>query len=172
MTGKKLFIIFGYAKPLIEKTSYKLTQFLKNMQKTIALVSSLATLVLLGAGCAGLAAMPSLNKQTQSTSTADIPDPITYPVTLSATAESTSLGTVVVKWQKPETVAAGTSFRVLYGAKPEPMLPSAYWYERSSGNAVEAEINGVPSGKKYFRVCEFKNNACVSYSNTLEVNVE
>lgn len=126
----------------------------------------------LGAGC-DEGALETNDTDVQvdmTTSTVDGQKPVTEDFTATATASGP--GTLLVKWQHPEVVEPGTTYRVLHSANPEPVVPGAYWYERSSPEAVEAEVPGVPSGHRYVRVCEYRNKECVKYTNTVEVDVQ
>lgn len=165
------------------------------MKKATALL--LATggiLALVGAGC------NSSQDQTQTTDTntdqtqtstpsVDTSTPTNPTSDNPSSTEATAGFTVVVNpiasgaevsWTVPDSVSKTNSFRVMHSARPNPSFsstpdpksPNAYWTQYMNSTRTTT-LNGVPKGKRYFRVCEFDTAAqqCVKYSNEVTVQV-
>lgn len=140
------------------------------------LLAALATAFLLvGAGCQNRnkeAPSPSSATQNQTpvtTGSGEDTKPITNEFSLQAA--STATGTVKATWVAVATDDSNR-FRVLHSTKEIPVFPGAYWTQYTT-DTKEAIIVSVPSGTRYFRLCEFKvkTNECARYSEVIEVIV-
>ena len=86
--------------------------------------------------------------------------------------EALNPGIVKFNWDAPKTMDVKTeTFILLHSAQPDPTHPGAFWY-RKSGVDREGTWGNIPSGKRFFRICEFKGNQCVRYSKTIEVEMK
>ena len=140
------------------------------MRKLATRLSLVATsLALIGAGCKyPPPGAPAANQESAS------PKALTQPLNdFTVTAEALNPGIVKITWTAPATSGPNTAWRVLHSARPNPTLEGkAYWFQRSSSDARDASFGKLPPGKRYFRVCEFKNEKCARYSNEVIVEVK
>jgi len=90
----------------------------------------------------------------------------------SVSAALTGANTVKVTWTTPSSLDPESVIKVLYGPRPNPDFGKDYWFERSNKDLHDATIPGIKPGITHFRVCEFKDNACVRYSNEVTVDVK
>ncbi|MFA6105448.1 MAG: hypothetical protein WC725_02495 [Patescibacteria group bacterium] len=149
------------------------------MKKATAfLVTVLGVLALTGAGC---------NKTEETINTTEEKETATSTTTttseesgateeasqIEATVEALGNGAVSVKWTVPENFDRTKSFQVLHSAKPNPVHPTAFWFQYMNDTRT-TELNNVTPGKRYFRVCAFDltKNECASFSNEVELEVK
>lgn len=148
-------------------------------KKLLALGAALGTMVLLGAGCAEFngPTLENTNKTDEKTTETSTTEQTTTTETTETateffmTASATGPHTVVVEWTVPANFSRGSIFRVLNSAFPKPSAPTA-WFDQFTNPTRSATLTDVKSGKRYFRVCEYRAGDCVSYSNEVEVDVE
>jgi|GEM_PF-1927600 hypothetical protein len=157
-------------------------------KKITALGATLGLVILLGAGCANPSILPGASDNNPNT-TVPSADQTTPPVVttdqtptdqttptetttdFTVTVTPTGKNSVSVEWTPSANLDRASSFRVLNSARPNPESPKAYWAQYMNITR-SAELKTVPSGHRYFRVCEYKNDTCVNYSNEVEVDVE
>lgn len=156
-------------------------------KKITALGVTLGLVVLLGAGCANPTIEPGTNDnnpnttvpaadQTTPTATTDQTTteqttPTETATTFTVTANATGDGKVNVEWTAPADLDRTSSFRVLNSSKSKADLSFAYW-DQFMNVTRSAELKNVHTGHRYIRVCEYKNETCVNFSNEVEVDVQ
>lgn len=86
-------------------------------------------------------------------------------------AESTAVGVLKISWTAPSP-AEGSIYKILYGTREHPDYGRDFWYERSNPALRNAVLTGLKPTTYYVRICEFKNNMCVNYSNEVQVEVK
>ncbi len=162
----------------------------------ILLGGTLLFVLLLGAGCktepqakdAGTAPVKTEAKQEATEVTATVEttggeqaqvEAVVEPVktesttTFMLTAEPGEKGTLKLKWVVPEDIAKdATAYRSLLSKNPNPEYPTKGWWYESGSTFREKNWTGLPSGKFHVRTCVVKNDACVAYSNDLEVEIK
>lgn len=149
------------------------------MRKTTLLLTSGAIALLLGgAGCATPtgnqvddSAGTGSTEQTDQTATDTTQSPDQTSTDFTMQAESTAVGVLKISWTAPSP-AEGSTYKVLYGTREHPQYGHDFWYERSSPALHNAVITGLKPTTYYVRICEFNNNACVNYSNEVQVEVK
>ena len=139
------------------------------MKKLTSLLALGALLILGGAGCPPLDTNSTAEEPAASPATSA---PTASEETFTVAAEALGSGAVKVSWNTPADADPTSVFRVVHGNKPNPTYPGGYWFQRSDKTVREATLTNLPKGLRYLRVCEFKNNQCVKYSNELEVDVK
>ena len=124
-------------------------------------------LALVGGGCQN----PPGTEVIEKAATNTVSETQSNEFTLSA--EAKGAGMVNLKWTIPGEVGKDTYFRVIHSSKSEPIFPGAYWYQVPNVER-EASWAKIPTGTRYFRVCEYKmlGNACLRYSNTIQLDVK
>lgn len=141
------------------------------MKKKISVALAAAiSFILLGAGCSNTASNLATNQDNkyveQTTSTTPI------NTELGATFEQNGKGLIKINWTVPENFSSSSSFRVLHSAKQNPDSPAAFWFQYMN-SVRNAEISDVPTGTRYFRICEYNlaEDKCVNYSKEIEMEV-
>ena len=142
------------------------------MKKYLAALVVPALLIITGAGCQNLYP-PSAPTQTESTApTAPAPTAPAAADEFNLKVEILNPGIVKLSWDAPKDLDAKTeTFFLLHSAKPEPVYPGTFYYRRA-GTDREATWGNIPSGQRYFRMCEAKGNECVKYSPVVAVDVK
>jgi hypothetical protein len=75
------------------------------------------------------------------------------------------------EWKVGNTAAESSEgWRILYGTEPNPTYPSTWWFERSKPHRQKL-WSGLPAGHAYFRLCQVIGDACMIYSNNVEVDI-
>lgn len=80
---------------------------------------------------------------------------------------------VKVEFKVPETDAKGAEgYRILMGREANPTKENATdWYTLGPDHR-EKLWTSRPEGKRHFRVCVMKKDACAAYSNNVEVDIK
>lgn len=143
-----------------------------NMNKISILVGFMAAVVIIGAGCNNNSDIntPTTNDNNSTstpTSTTSTPDTSTGDG-LTVTVNPMGGGKVQVNWTVPENFDRTNSIRVLHSGRPDSDRPFYFQYMNT---ARSTELNNVPTGKRYFKVCEYKNDQYGNCSEQIEVEV-
>ncbi len=145
------------------------------MSKSVTLLALVPlALVLLGGGCQQIysptpGATPPESQESAST-TAN--NPTTPGDEFNLVVQVLNPGIVKFTWEAPKDMDPKTeTFFLLHSVKPEPLYPDAFWYRRS-GVDREGVWGNIPAGKRYFRICEFKDNQCIRYSKVVQSEVQ
>ncbi len=146
------------------------------MKKTLSSVAVASLLLLVGAGCAPLGTTPpeTIPNPPETITPDDIDRPQEDDAVVAEfdlTAEVLGSNQVKFSWELPSGMEEPESFRLVRGPKVDPVYPGGYWYQLL-GSKRETTWVSLPTGKQFFRICTFKDNACVAYSNSLEVDVK
>lgn len=143
-------------------------------------------LMLAGAGCSFTGSTteqtnpPSNNTVQTTTDTAQVPSDAGVETTsgdFPIAAELMDTKTVKLTWVKPTDMAEGSTIRLMHSSSDNPSFPAAdnnhqpYWYQPSS-TQTELEWSNIPAGTRYFRACEYKDNKCLRFSNTIKLQVK
>lgn len=120
-------------------------------------------LVFIGAGC-----RYSLRGNNDNNNT-KVPD--NTNTSLSLTAKSLGDGAVQFNWTIPANMDTSGGFKILHSAKSDPQYPGAFWYRQSS-NKREATWSNIPTGKRFFKICQYLQDDCKTYSNIVELEVK
>ncbi len=80
--------------------------------------------------------------------------------------EALGNGQVRFIWNKSDNPGG---YKLLHSSRPEAENP--FWQNVMTDND-EATFYNVPTGTRYFRICEMEEKECVKYSNEVELNVE
>ena len=124
-----------------------------------------------GAGCAPTEVAntnPETSLTTEPLNQEQIPSD-DFAITANATEQK---GVVNVKWTVPIDMNTKGGFRLLNSMRPNlDQIENPFWYW-FNGTVREADWKNIPSGKRYFRACQFSDNKCVRYSNEVEVEVK
>ncbi len=80
--------------------------------------------------------------------------------------EALGNGQVRFIWNKSDNPGG---YKMMHSARPEAENP--FWQNVMTDND-EATFYNVPTGTRYFRICEMEEKECVKYSNEVELNVE
>ena len=132
-----------------------------------------AFLLMAGAGCEQLTKLYQKggdNGGTQPNGQINTtPPPVQSSLML--TVNALNQGIVQLKWETPNNFNVNHTFFLLHSAKAEPVYPGAFYFRKGSTDR-EATWGNIPAGKRYFRVCEADGNACLNYSNVVELDVQ
>jgi hypothetical protein len=139
------------------------------MQKRLTVALGLVALIaLVGAGCA---------KEAVNTEKTDQNKPEGAPLTINTetnktsditlTVEKLGAGQVKLSWQANGENKTG--WRLMNASKPQSENP--FW-QKVPANTKEFEWTGLPSGKRYFRICEWTGTECGQTSNEVESEIE
>ena len=141
-----------------------------HMRKQLWAALLLPALFLLGgAGCNSLYQdqTPPASPETASTTAVTSPS-----VAIILTAEALNPGIVKFIWKPTANFDEITQgFFLLHSAKPEPAYPGAFFYRRA-GTDREGVWGKIPSGTRYFRICETDGDKCLNYSNVVQLDVK
>ena len=138
------------------------------MKKILTLLFVPVLLLFAGAGCQG---EPSPAPTSPSTTNATPHATPTAEDEFNFKAEVFNPGIVHFTWDAPKAMDSRVeTFLLLHSAKPDPTYPGAYWYRRS-GVDREGVWGNIPAGKRYFRICEARDNTCINYSKTVELDI-
>lgn len=138
---------------------------------------SLASIILLGAGCSGTDEMKDTSDKTVASKNLETQTKETIPENPQKTDELVLIATAVgnnavnFEWKVADRIAESSEgWRILYGTEPNPTYPSTWWFERSKPHRKKL-WSGLPAGHAYFRLCKVVGEACMSYSNNVEVDI-
>lgn len=143
------------------------------MKATLSAATILGGLLLIGAGCqqnqpaAPVTTTPDTNATATNTETNQS---TTETFTLSATSDTH--GIVKTGWTAPANLPNSASFRLLHSVQSNVEFPSRAFWTSLTKDKTRLDWVGVPSGKRYFRICVFEKGACTQYSNEVEVDVK
>lgn len=131
-------------------------------------------LLLLGGGCS-TSTENSVSQQTprdvdiQNNKTESFENNQGQQIVLTATVVGNH--TVDFNWTVDEASAQSSEgWRILYGTEANPTYPSTWWFERSKPHRQKL-WSGLPAGHAYFRLCLVVGDACMLYSNNVEVDI-
>lgn len=139
----------------------------------------LGGLLLAGGGCNIYKSTNTTPAATPATKTSSSPVEISSKTTGDFTILAELAGTKEVKvtWNTPANLADGSVIRLMHSSADNPTLPvpengrAPYWYQPGPTRS-ELDWGGIPAGTRYFRACEFKDNACLRHSNTIMLEVK
>lgn len=137
----------------------------------IALAGVLATIALIGAGCASAPENKSdANKDNGTTPL--VLDNVVATTTATAselvlTVEKTEAGTAKLTWTG---LTSEKGYRLFHSTKNLP-TDNAFW-QWENKNQTEFVWKGIPAGKRFFRACEWLGDQCGKYSNEVEITIE
>ena len=80
--------------------------------------------------------------------------------------EALGNGQVRFIWNKSDNPGG---YKLLHSSRPEAENP--FWQNVMTDND-EATFYNVPTGTRYFRICEMEEKECVKYSNEVELEVK
>lgn len=138
-------------------------------KKAGILLATLGAFVLLGAGCNNN--QPATDNQNQNGNDTTTPTTTTGNNDQSGfglTVEAMGSGVVKVSWTVPSDLDKNASIRVLHSGRPNSDKP--FWSQYMNSTR-EAEVRNVPTGSRYFKVCEWKDNNYGKCSNETEAEV-
>ncbi len=145
------------------------------MKVSLPITLVLGGLLLVGAGCQQAPA-PVTDTSTPPVTTDTSTTPTTTPEQpasdLSLSATSDTRGIVKASWNIPTNLPEDATFRLLHSSSPNVEFPKRAFWTALAKNKTALEWEGVPSGKRHFRICVFVKGACTEYSNEVEVNVK
>lgn len=140
-----------------------------HMKKLFALAVVPAFLLIAGAGCQEESAVPVATSPAVTITAPTAPG--ISPEEFNFKAEVLNPGIVHFTWDAPKNMDSKTeTFLILHSAFDAPKYPGAFWYRRS-GVDREGVWGNIPAGKRYFRICESKDEKCIGYSKTVELNI-
>lgn len=144
--------------------------------KKVAAVLLTSALMLVGAGCSDDSKpnnliTPPANTSTQApVTTSENTQPVS-DFTVSGEATE-NVGEVKLQWSAPANIDPANKIRLINGSFPgREVSKGAFWQDLNSSTR-EYLWTGVKSGKRYFRICELKDDVCVNTSNEIEVMVK
>lgn len=156
-----------------------------HMQKKIVITSLFGALLLVGAGCANdkpntLSPTEINNQANTGINTENQTENTTTPneqtnnessdITLNAAAAENK-GEVHLNWNTPENMS-GSKFQVTHSSTSGRTVADGAFWQNLPSSTTEYTWKGVPSGTRYFKVCELKDDKCVRTSNEVVVEVK
>ncbi len=85
-------------------------------------------------------------------------------------AEYLGNGSVELWWLVPAEME-GSEFRIVRGPNENPVYPGNYYYHQGSDRRTIVWGNLAPR-KEHFRICQFIDGSCVSYSNDIAITID
>jgi hypothetical protein len=154
---------------------YSLISNMKNVTFSTSLI--IGALMLVGAGCNSTTTTDNKpaaqNPSTTTPGANDIPAEGDFVLT----AELTGPKAVKVTWTRPALMDKNSVIRLMHSRVDNPSFPvpadsvAPYWYQPGAAR-TELDWSNIPVGTRYFRACEFKDDACVRHSNTVKLEVK
>jgi len=75
-------------------------------------------------------------------------------------------------WEIPEEFSKqAEKYVVIRSTDKEPVYPASWWWWRGP-SFNELTWEDLPTGKAYFRLCVLKEETCVAYSNSIELDIQ
>lgn len=142
------------------------------MKAKLSVAAVLGGLLLVGAGCQQTppAIPPTQDTETPVANTDTTNQPATTAFTLTADSDANTV--VKTSWTAPTNLSNDATIRILHSASPNVEFPGRAFWTSLAKNKTRFEWDGVPSGKRFFRLCVFEKGACTQYSNEVEVIVK
>ncbi len=136
-------------------------------KKLLSLFAIFALVILMGAGCQNTAEEENTSEDLSDLSvleTEDVTEENEDGLILSV--EDLGSGQVKYIWNNSNNPEG---YRMLHSARKNAENP--YW-QFIGPNTDEGIFYNVPTGTRFFRLCELVDKKCVSYSNEVELEVE
>ena len=135
-------------------------------KKLLSLFAIFALFILMGAGCQKIEEENTNNELDDLSvlESEDLTDETDNELILSV--ENTGKGQVRFIWNKSDNPEG---YRMLHSARKNADNP--FWQFIGTDND-EGIFYNVPTGTRFFRVCELLDKKCVNYSNEVELDVE
>lgn len=106
-------------------------------------------------------------KERETKSDTETSLPVSGSIKASATVSD---GKVSVSWQT-DGVDASMGFKVVWAKTENPVYPGSDYHYLSDASEREDEIEGLPAGVYFIRVCQYLGGKCGVYSNNVQVTV-